>query len=296
MHLIARIFIAAAAAALSVAFLIGYIHIPDVVWAALIAAGVAFFTTTLSNRNSRRQLGMQLDSDALQQKLEREMALKREVYLPATEAVVRSQSALARLIDFNTDYVEISRQMTADLAILAKVHLVGSQLTVRALMNFSRELSPAYAEMLILRSPLIIRKRAIDLEQTYLDAAIAEHTRFVQMMKAHNLSGNADQTVMNRLDAQCANELKTHALHSKKQAALWKEQRVEQLALIERYSQLFDTIMPLVPEAILAARRDLQLTLDENEYRQMAAQQQQAARVLIAQLVEKTRAEVSNSA
>ena len=61
----------------------GIQSIPNVVWAALIAAGVAFFTTTLSNRNSRKQLQMQLDATERREKIEREMALKRDVYLPA---------------------------------------------------------------------------------------------------------------------------------------------------------------------------------------------------------------------
>jgi len=186
--------------------------------------------------------------------------------------------------------------MTADLAILAKVHLVGSQETVRALMNLQRALQPAFAEMLLLRGPLVNRKRAIDFEQTLMDAAIAENARFVQMMKAHNLSGSKDATVMERLEAQCANELKTHGVHSEKQAALRRTQNAELVAVAERFAQLLDTVMPLVPEAILAARRDLQLSLNEEEYRQMAAEQQQAARELLRGLIEKTRAAASKSA
>jgi hypothetical protein len=71
-------------------------RVPDVVWAALIAAGVAFLTTTLSNRNSRKQLKMQLDSSAQHQKLEREMALRRDVYLPVAEAIPRMNGCIGR--------------------------------------------------------------------------------------------------------------------------------------------------------------------------------------------------------
>jgi hypothetical protein len=69
-------------------------HVPEVVWSALIAASVAFFTTTLSNRNSRAQLQMQLDATARREKIEREMALRRDVYLPATEAITRASASL----------------------------------------------------------------------------------------------------------------------------------------------------------------------------------------------------------
>jgi len=69
-------------------------HVPETVWAALIAAGVAFLTTTLSNRNSRKQLQMQLTHNAGQQKQEREMALRRDVHLPVIEAIVRARTEL----------------------------------------------------------------------------------------------------------------------------------------------------------------------------------------------------------
>ena len=66
-------------------------HVPDPVWAALIgaiiASGVSFVVTILSNRNSRKQLQMQLDENARQRDRERTMTLRRDVYLPATEAI-----------------------------------------------------------------------------------------------------------------------------------------------------------------------------------------------------------------
>lgn len=78
-------------------------HVPEVVWAALIAALVAFTSTVLSNRNSRKQLKLQLDDNALQRDRDRTMCLRRDVYLPAAEALARLQGALGKLTSVNAD-------------------------------------------------------------------------------------------------------------------------------------------------------------------------------------------------
>lgn len=255
-----------------------YLHrVPDVVWAALIAASVAFFTTTLSNRNSRKQLQMQLDATARREKIEREMALRRDVYLPAAEAITRAHAALGRLTDVNVDHAEFGLQMVADLAAISKAQLIASDSTVQALMAYTNALMPAYLDLLKSRVPLIIRKNAIELEQTYIDAALTEHRRLVQLMKEYNLSGSSDRAPLERLDRQCKNELEVFQSHVDKQAAHWQEQRAAVYALVKKLAELMGPISAAIPDAMLSARRDLDLPIDEAAYRTRFAGQQKAA-------------------
>jgi hypothetical protein len=256
-------------------------HVPDVVWAALIAAGVAFFTTTLSNRNSRKQLQMQLDATAQRQKVEREMALKRDVYLPAVEAITRAHALLGRLTDVNVDQVEIGAQLTADLATISKVQLIGSDTTIQALMAFMKVLMPAFMEMVVQRAPLMVRKHSIALCQTYMDAALAENRRLVQLMKELNISGNTDRAAMERLTRQGQQELEFFHARAKEQKELTDQNNVALFALIERLAELMGPITATIPDALISARRDLDLPLDEAGYRKSFAEQQQAAQAAI---------------
>jgi hypothetical protein len=52
-------------------------HVSNVIWAAVIAAGISLCSVWLSNRHSGKQLERQLAADALQRKIQREMALRR---------------------------------------------------------------------------------------------------------------------------------------------------------------------------------------------------------------------------
>jgi hypothetical protein len=256
-------------------------HVPDTVWAALIAAGVAFFTATLSNRNSRKQLRMQLDSSATQQRLEREMALKRDVYLPTVEAVARIQGALGRLVDVNESQTEIARQMAADLATVLKAHLVASQATVTAIMNFTKVVMPAFLELTFLRAPFVNRKQLIALTQGHMDSALADHKALVQLMKQRNISGSSDSAAMERLQTQARNELTMHNKHADEQRDLFDEQNAGLALLGAKLGEILEKTSALLPEVLLSARRDLELPLDDAEYHRLSAEQQQAARIVM---------------
>jgi hypothetical protein len=154
-------------------------HLSDTVWAALtgaaIASGVSLLTSILSNRNSRKQLRMQLQDNALQRDRDRAMALRRDVYLPAAEAIAHMQVTLGRLLDLDVDQTEIGRQMCADLSTLAKVHLVAKEPTVKALMAHQAVFMPGYLELTILRGTLLIHKAGIANHQKYIDGAEADN-------------------------------------------------------------------------------------------------------------------------
>ncbi len=255
----------------------GLFHVPDTVWAALIAASVAFVTTTLSNRNSRKQLRMQQDHNAGQQRLEREMSLRRDVYLPAIEAVSRIQASMSRLMDVKEDQTALGRSMVDNTAMLLKAHLVAQQPTVTALMKFQKAVMPGYVQMLVRRAPLVVRKTQIDLTQGYMDSAIAEHQRIVQLMKEHNIAGSSDRAAMERLNVQAKNELENHSRHTATMKELNAQQGADVLKLGAALSDWLEEHSSLLPEALLCARRDLALPIDEAEYRRLSAEQQSAA-------------------
>jgi hypothetical protein len=264
-------------------------HVPDVIWGALIAALVAFTSTALSNRNSRKQLQMQLASTALQQDRDRTMTLRRDVFLPATEALARLQGALGQLTSVKADQEAIAHQFVIDNATLAKVHLVASESTITALMAYQKAFMPAYLGLIELRGPLVNRQRAIDQEQAFMDAAIAEHQQIVQLMKEHNISGSADTARPDRLKLQGGNIMIRHKTHSETQAALWQEQIAAQLNIAEKLTEILARTTPLIPSALLSARQDVDLPINEYTYRRLYDEQQEAALSMMRGILQRAR-------
>lgn len=228
-----------------------------------------------------------MEYDARQR--EREISLRRDVYLPAAKAIARIQATLGLLTDINADQMAIGRRLAVKFGTLAKAHLVASESTVRALMNYQTALMSAYLELLVLRGPLVLKKIAIESHQKYIDRADAGLQRIDQLMKQHNISGNADQAAFERLVAQSKIEQNARKSHSDKQSALHKELALGQIALTERMAELAVNTARLIPDALLSCRQELSLPIDPVEYRRLYEAQQEAARMIMSEAARRSR-------
>jgi hypothetical protein len=262
-------------------------------YAAYVAAGVAlvvgagsFMASWLTNRNARaqqriqlqhasEQLRIQLQHTADQRDKDRAMALRRDVYLPAFEAIVRAQGLLGRVIDPRNDIREIGQKMLADQATLSKVHLVGSEETVRALLAYMNTLMPAYFELLALRIPLEVRHGAINTEQSLREKSLAEMEQSNERMKQTVLSATPDQTLQQRLSEQFDFEREDYKSHSDAKNKLLREQNAAMRLAMQRMGELAVQVTGKIPDALTAARKEIELPFDPTEYRRLIEQQQE---------------------
>jgi hypothetical protein len=132
------------------------------VLAALVGSCGALLVGTASLVHSRKQLRLQMEQQAQQQKIGREMNLRRDVYLEAAVAIARATSSLNELAEVGSGMQELARQYAADFATIAKVHIVGSPETIEALMRVTRELGNAQAELNAARIPMLERQQRMD--------------------------------------------------------------------------------------------------------------------------------------
>jgi len=265
----------------------------------LLSAATAIIVVWRSNANSRRNLREQLargehqstaqlahsadqfaaqlahDSQQLERRLayeadqrdrERKMSLRREVYLEAAAALSHSNALIGRITNIENDQKMLGDEFAADLAKIAKVHIVGSAQTVQAIMNYVNVLGPSFLELVAKRAPLMIRKSAIDLEGTFLAAALAERKRFTAIMQQFNLDQVRDESKWEPVRRQSEIATQTYATHAAKQSELWRQQ-VEGITEIARHSfWLTDKLVRLLPPAILAVRSEMEMPLDAEWY------------------------------
>ena len=249
--------------------------VPDVVWAALIAAGVAFLTTALGNRYNARERAR-----------DRAMALRRDVYLPAIEAVARAHGALGQVANLDVDLTDVGKELAADLATISKVHLVASEATVRGMLAFQRALMPAYLELVKRRVALTVRRGAIETEQRLIDSALAEQHKFVQTLQQLNVAGSTDAAARERINAQFAIAQTNFNAHAEKQAALHREQVGDHLSIVVRLTELLPAVTRFVPETLISARKELELPIDPAEYERLFQEAQEAAQRALRDLIE----------
>jgi hypothetical protein len=122
--------------------------LPSAVWA--IAGSVITGCMSL--------IGIYLTNSAhtTRQETERKMALRREVYLGAVEAVSALQSYFGELINLSKPLP--SGEIATHIAALSKVYLIGGEETVRALLAFVNRFLAAYAKIALQRTTLSARQ------------------------------------------------------------------------------------------------------------------------------------------
>jgi hypothetical protein len=209
------------------------------------------------------------------------MALRRDVYLPAVEALVRSQGVLGKSISPEIDLREIGQQLVADQATMAKIHLVGSEKTVRALMAYMNALMPAYMELTSMRIPLAVRRQAIDAEESEISRSATHDQQLTEAMRQLNLAGNTDKATWDRIRAQVTIEQEAFRTHTDRKAVLWREQNADMRQAFQRMTELSVTMAQLIPAAVLAAREEIELPIDPVAYRRLFAEQSELVQAAV---------------
>lgn len=242
---------------------------PDVVWAALLASLLTLSGVLLANRSSRIRQIAELKHDASQRDREREMALRRDVYLGAAGAISRAQSMLMRLADLNVADQELSAAFSRDSSAMAQVHVVGTNKTVQAISAFSQELGAAFLELTLKRLPLLERKNQIELLGKFIDKSNTEQERLINIMRQLNLEGNTDQKTWGVVNDSFKFEQQKNAENMEERQALTNQQHHDILEFLELSFDRFCTVSRLVPPAIFAVREELDLPLDREAYTKM---------------------------
>jgi hypothetical protein len=271
-------------------------------YAAYIAAGVALLSAIgswvaswRSNKNSRAQLVLQLQHAADQRDRDREMSLKRDVFLPAVEALIRSQGILGKTINPEFELPELGQQLMADQAIMAKIHLVGTEKTVTALMTFMNQLMPAYLELSTMRIPLVVCRNAIDAEQSVIDRSNALQQQNIELMRQFNIAGKSDQAEWERLRGLFDAEQDTYRQHTERKAELWEEYNAHMRRAFTRMTELAQTTSSLIPHAVLAAREEIELPIDQAKYQKLFGDQPKIVQQVMQQFMDKTMPSPSRS-
>lgn len=122
--------------------------LPEVVWAALGGSGLTLLGVWLQNLWEGKRLRQRLQHDEAQRNRERQIQLRRDIYLEAADSAVKAQRILADIARVDRPVAELGGVVAPlDLAGLSKAHLVGQFGTIQAFQELGQSL---FTEMLSL--------------------------------------------------------------------------------------------------------------------------------------------------
>jgi hypothetical protein len=216
----------------------------------------------------------QIEREFQERAAEREIALRAEIYLPAADAIARAQSFLGKfpaMMDLARE--EVHAVIDDVLGALGKAQLVASETSVRPVMAVASEFTNGYLALTARRQQLAKLKAEI----AGLDSAVSnlavERDHLLASITRIVADSTADKNDMWRELNQRFDKLHREigSLLGQRKDRLVQRTALEHEFVLEAQQCALRLIKLGVP-AYLALRSELQLAIDEKQYREMAQQ------------------------
>lgn len=198
--------------------------------------------------------------------IEREKNIKKEVYLQAIEALTRSQNVVASLTNLNENEQQITSSMRDNAGSIAKIQIVGSEETVKAVTIIMSSIGSAILELMLERSVLVNRKNTIELLETYRIKAADEIDRYISVMTNINIEGNHNQRLWDATNRNVEFQTQQRDKYRQEINDLWVIQNEAHVEFTQKCMNEFFEITSLLPAAVLSVREELNLPICNEAY------------------------------
>jgi hypothetical protein len=258
----------------------------------LVAAALAIVGVVISNvvssRNTTRQLEQdrnkhadQLSHDREQKSAERELALRKEVYLGAAENLYAGMTMLGFIADPNQTMYQLMTTWRSSQHFLGKLHLLAGP----ELMAATTEANFALAQTLLLVSPLRGRLEAVKQKQVILqkmiDSRHAGSDAALEYLSQRQLAGQDTKEEALRIMGVGRQHVESAKELSAKQDALYAEllsiQRLIFSTVINAQVGLLRQFVPVIE----AARAELNVAFDAEAYERLMKRSEEHAKLMV---------------
>jgi len=218
--------------------------------------------------NNKRLLD-QLNHDATERARERQMSIRREVYLKAAEAISKAYTIIMGLPQADLQSSSWKKDVNSISESLMKVHVVGTDDTVNAVTRFSSAFSNALLELTESRLPLEQLKARIDSLSDLSLKSAQERDRYIALMGEYNLKGVTDQRLWETINNSYEFEAKRNKEYADEHMLVLQEHGVFLMGLMKDcYKKAIEIGYLLVP-ALCAIRNEIDMPIDADGYRSL---------------------------
>jgi hypothetical protein len=227
---------------------------------------------TLTNRGNNKRLEKQLSHERELRKKEREMSLRKDIYLVAVEAISTGITSIGQFANMEIPNDKLTEAYIEKFPSIAKVHVIAGEETIKALAPLLSELDAAYLQLLAKRIPLALQKNQITILERQRENFGKERDRMNDLMKQHVLNGVFEPRLWENIQKLYESEKigfdETVKQHSEITADLFTKQSAYATECMAETARLNQLVVPV----LVAARRELELPISEHIYMQFFEQ------------------------
>jgi len=241
--------------------------IPATFWGVIVGSFFSILGVWVGNLSSEKRLKAQFDHEWRLRSNDRSMALRKEVYLHAAEAISAGLFSITRFSNFDLPNEKVIADYSEKAPAIAKVHVVGGAKTIEKLVAVTGELGAVFLRLFARRYEIMRIKSAYDSIQIRINLSVQEQSRIVELMKQYNLEGLNDKQRWSMLEKNM--NLENEALDNlfKEQASTSPILQREHLLFMKQCAEANLQVSALVLPLLEAVREELEITtLDSETY------------------------------
>lgn len=265
--------------------------IPRTFWG--LAAGAGFMLLaawSISRALLERKLEAQAE-DRERRRVQEEMAARREVLLPAAEALTIGMNCIMRFDELELPETALTAPFVERASTIDKLYLIASAETLTAVNRLATELNAAFSRLHIKRLPLAVQKAQMDDLAGEMESYGKERDRWLEIMNQDNLSWRPDagrrEAIERNLDPERLRERSAKA--TKKHRQLLDELFEKQCALSEECVRESAALRQLFVAVITGVRAELGLGSSRHDIEQTLTEGMRRANTNQTEMLEKMR-------
>ena len=153
----------------------------------LFGSFITLIGITLTNRANDRRLQAQLSHERELRKKERELSLRKDIYLAAAEAIATGINTIGQFTNMEVPIEKITETYGEKSPSIAKVYIAAEEETVKAIVHLMSELEASYLQLIAKRIPLEQQKNQLAILKQQTEIFGKERDRMVDLQKQHVL-------------------------------------------------------------------------------------------------------------
>lgn len=261
--------------------------VPDVFWAALIAAALALWGVKVANRDNARHFMRQLRHDKDEKAAQRLADLRRDVYLHAIDQFVHASSYLSSLPTADLNKADAAQPLQGFFAAAAKLQMVSEAKTSALVSDLIGTFSALHFKLIGAAQPIQQVLSEIDFYTTLCEGAVAEQKRALSAIDQFVPSGDAERDEARRRALDLALDTQTRFLrdHSEMRQALHVERHALHGEFVKSLMLGLQAINTKMQPIMVAIRRELDIDNQIDVYADAVSEQQDRVAGAVAELM-----------
>jgi hypothetical protein len=246
-------------------------NLPATSQSAIIASVVTvlgvIFSAVFTHLGNERRFAKQLKHDRLQKRVDREMELRKEVYLNAAEAIDAGLVVINNYANLGKTPEELFKEFSEKRSAFSKMHLIARESTVASIQALGLEFDEAVKRLSLLRQPLTQMQAQLKLLNDQIHASGRERDRMVELMKQLNFEGNKDAHRWDFVRNTFEFEQQRVSKAIEEQMILDARLKADWAIFATECFSAANKISGLIAPAVKAVRDELELSFDYTSYK-----------------------------